>query len=145
MAYNVRRILGHRGYEVFPIVIFLALSTNIYSEVYAFHGNATEDAFLENPGTTGASTGRTGLACEEGNSNEAVRNIVKTSKARATFQCISNSTIVFSFEEENAIWGWSIIELLKTRATFSIDEIVSSGVGSVGIPTRFYVIMSGPP
>ena len=74
-----------------------------------------------------------------------VLNIVKTSKARATFQCISNSTIVFSFEEENAIWGWSIIELLKTRATFSIDEIVSSGVGSVGIPTRFYVIMSGPP
>jgi hypothetical protein len=142
MANNVRRILGHLGSEVFPIVIFLALSTNISSEVYAFHGNATEDAFLENPETTGANTG---LACEEGNSNEAVLNIVKTSKARATFQCISNSTIVFSFEEENAIWGWSIIELLKTRATFSVDEIVSSGVGSVGNPTRFYVVMSGPP
>lgn len=133
MANNVRRMLGHLSSEVFPIAIFLVLSTNISSGA---------DALLEKPGTTGTNTG---LACEEGSSNEAVLNIVKTSKARATFQCISNSTIVFSFEEENAIWGWSIIELLKTRGTFSVDEIVSSGVGSVGNPTRFYVVMSGPP
>jgi hypothetical protein len=110
-------------------------------EAYAFHGNATEDALLESLGTASSSTG---LVCEEGSDNEAVLNIVETSKARATFQCVTNSTIVFSFEEENTIWGWSIIELLKTRAGFTVDEIVPSGLGSVGNPTRFYVVMSGP-
>jgi hypothetical protein len=62
---------------------------------------------------------------------------------RATFQCITDSTIVFSFDEENAIWGWSIIELLKTRASYSVDEIVPFGLGNVGNPARFYVVMSG--
>jgi hypothetical protein len=79
----------------------------------AFHGNATEDALLENPG---AASPRTGLACEKGTSNEVILNIIETSKTRATFQCITNSTIAFSFDEDDAIWGWSIIELLKTRA-----------------------------
>lgn len=138
------RMLNHLSWEVFLVIIFylIVLSTNIFTEVSAFHGNATEDALLENSGTTSSSTN---LVCEEGTSNESVLSIVKTSEARATFQCITNSTIVFSFEEENAVWGWSIMELLKTRATFSVDEIVSSGVGSVGNPTRFYVVMSGTP
>jgi hypothetical protein len=137
------RAFSHLGWEVVPVIILylLVLSTNVSTEAYAFHGNATEDALLESPGATSPSTG---LACEVGTSNEVILNIEKTSGARATFQCITNSTIVFSFEEENTIWGWSIIELLKTRAGFSVDEIVPSGLGSVGNPTRFYVIMSGP-
>jgi hypothetical protein len=137
------RTFSHLGWEVLPVIILylLVLSTNMSTEAYAFHGNATEDALLESPGATSPSTG---LACEVGTSNEVILNIEKTSGARATFQCITNSTIVFSFEEENTIWGWSIIELLKTRAGFSVDEIVPSGLGSVGNPTRFYVIMSGP-
>jgi hypothetical protein len=138
------RAFSHLGWEVVPVIILyslLALSTNVSTEAYAFHGNATEDALLESPGATSPSTG---LACEVGTSNEVILNIEKTSGARATFQCITNSTIVFSFEEENTIWGWSIIELLKTRAGFSVDEIVPSGLGGVGNPTRFYVIMSGP-
>jgi hypothetical protein len=138
------RTFSHLGWEVVPVIILylLVLSTNVSTEAYAFHGNATEDALLESPGATSPSTG---LACEEGTSNEVILNIEKTSGTRATFQCITNSTIVFSFEEENTIWGWSIIELLKTRAGFSVDEIVPSGLGSVGNPTRFYVVMSGPP
>jgi hypothetical protein len=135
-------VFRHLTWSVVPVLIFclLVFATNTSTEVYTFHGNATEDALLESPGATSPSTG---LACDEGTSNEAILNIVKTSGTRATFQCITNSTIVFSFEEKNAIWGWSIIELLKTRAGFSVDEIVPSGLGSVGNPTRFYVIMSG--
>jgi hypothetical protein len=121
------------------IITLLITSMPAATLAAAFHGNATEDALLDSPGTASPSTG---LACEEGTDNEVILDIVKTSKSRATFQCITNSTIVFSFEEENAVWGWSIIELLKTRASFSLAEIVSSGLGSVGNPTRFYVIMS---
>ncbi len=134
------RTFSHLGWEVVPVIILylLVLSTNVSTEAYAFHGNATEDALLESPGAKSPSTG---LACEVGTSNEVILNIEKTSGARATFQCNQ----VFSFEEENTIWGWSIIELLKTRAGFSVDEIVPSGLGSVGNPTRFYVVMSGPP
>jgi hypothetical protein len=136
-------MIGKIGLELVPVVIsyLLILPTIVSTGVHAFHGNATEDALLESPRAASPSTG---LACENGTSNEVVLNIIDTSKGRATFQCITNSTIVFSFEEEDAIWGWSIIELLKTRAGFSLDEIVPSGLGSVGNPTRFYVVMSGP-
>jgi hypothetical protein len=120
---------------------FLILSMSTITIAYAFHGNATEDALLDRPIAPSSSTG---LACEIGTDNEAVLNIIKTSKTRATFQCITNSTIVFSFDEENAIWGWSILELLKIRASYSVDEIVPFGLGNVDNPARFYVVMSGP-
>jgi hypothetical protein len=93
----------------------------MFTEVYAFHGNATEDALLESPGTTSPSTD---LACEVGTDNEAVLNIVNTSEGRATFQCITNSTIVLSFGEENAVWGWSIIELLKSWSSIVFGAII---------------------
>src|SRR5215207_548650 len=127
---------SHLSLESVSVIVFnlLIISTSVSTEVYAFHGNATEDALLESPGSTSPSTS---LACELGTDNEIILNIVKTSKARVSFQCITNSTIVFSFEEENAIWGWSVIDLLKTRASLTVDEIVPSGLGSVGNPTRF--------
>ena len=136
-------MLGNLGWIVVLVIIsyLLVLPTIVTAGVQAFHGNATEDALLESPG---AASPTTGLACEKGTSNEVTLNIIETSRARATFQCVTNSTIVFSFEEEDAIWGWSIIELLKTGADYTVDEIVPSGLGSVGNPTRFYVIMSGP-
>jgi hypothetical protein len=118
---------------------FLFLSTYTATTAYAFHGNATEDALLESPG---ASSTTTGLVCDSGTDNEAVLNITKTSRTRLNFQCITDHTIVFSFEEEDSMWGWSSIELLKTRANYTLEEIATSGLGSVGNPTRFYVVMS---
>jgi hypothetical protein len=117
------RTSDHVSWEVVLIIFscLLVLSTNMFTEVYAFHGNATEDALLESPGTTSPSTD---LACEVGTDNEAVLNIVNTSKGRATFQCITNSTIVFSFGEENAVWGWSIIELLKSWSSIVFGAII---------------------
>ncbi len=133
-------MLGDLTLKGVIISCLLVLPVIVSTAVHAFHGNATEDALLESPEAASPSTG---LACEKGTSNKVILNIIETSKARATFQCITNSTIVFSFEEKNTMWGWSIIELLKTRAGFSLDEIVPSGLGSVGNPTRFYVVMSG--
>lgn len=79
------------------IFYFLVLPS-IISTGYAFHGNATEDALLKSPGATSPSTS---LDCEKGNSNEVIPNIIESSKARATFQCTTNSTIAFSFEEDD--------------------------------------------
>ena len=76
---------------VIIVSCFLTLSIYTATLAYAFHGNATEDALLENPG---ASSPSTGLACESGTNNAVVLNIIKTSRIRLNFQCVTDHTIV---------------------------------------------------
>jgi hypothetical protein len=65
-----------------------------------------------------------------------------------TLEFISNSTVVlkgdeaFMLKTDNDLRSlWKAIDAVK-QLGFNVDEITESGLGSVGNPTRFYVVMS---
>ena len=58
-----------------------------------------------------------------------------------------NNTVVFRIDEESFIIPGADSELGKgidvlTHYGYKLDQVVTSGMGSQGNPTRFYVIMS---
>jgi hypothetical protein len=56
-------------------------------------------------------------------------------------QCLTDKVAVIAFEETKAPFGWTAVDAL-TRSNYTIDDVISSGLGSVGNPTRFFVIMT---
>jgi hypothetical protein len=56
-------------------------------------------------------------------------------------QCLTNKIAVIAFEETEAPFGWTAVDALA-RSNYTVDEVISSGMGSVGNPTRFFVIMT---
>lgn len=56
-------------------------------------------------------------------------------------QCLTDKVAVVAFEETDAPLGWTAVDALA-RSNYTVNDVVSSGLGSVGNPTRFFVIMT---
>jgi hypothetical protein len=54
----------------------------------------------------------------------------------------SPSILIMRFDEPEFTTGWNAIYDIKTHFGYSLNSVVTSGVGSQGNPTRFYVIMT---
>ena len=53
-----------------------------------------------------------------------------------------NNRIVLTFYETESRYGWEAIDLLEDDYGYKLDSILSSGLGSVANPTRFFAVMS---
>ena len=53
-----------------------------------------------------------------------------------------NSRVVLTFYETESKYGWEAIDLLEEEHGFKLDSVLSSGMGSVANPTRFFAVMS---
>lgn len=48
---------------------------------------------------------------------------------------------VVAFEETKAQFGWTTVGAFR-RSNYTVDDVVSSGMGTVANLTRFFVVMS---
>jgi hypothetical protein len=53
-----------------------------------------------------------------------------------------SNRVVLSFYETESTYGWEAIDLLEDKHGYKLDSILSSGMGSVANPTRFFAVMS---
>ena len=56
-------------------------------------------------------------------------------------QCLTDKIAVVAFEETKSMFGWTAVDAL-TRSNYTVDDVVSSGLGSVGNLARFFVVMT---
>jgi hypothetical protein len=56
-------------------------------------------------------------------------------------QCLTDKIAVIAFEETKSMFGWTAVDAFA-RSIYTIDDVISSGMGSEGNPTRFLVIMT---
>jgi hypothetical protein len=56
----------------------------------------------------------------------------------------SNEFVVLNFAEIDSTIGWDAVQTVMDKGNYKIESVLSSGMGSVGNPTRFFVVLSGP-
>lgn len=133
------------------VLIFMIQCTTIYGIQYPETdnlvkemtqlGNSTKDNGTNSTDSTDNSTVFAGVSvCNEGYSNTTLSDIVQSIPANV--QCTTEHTVIFVFDETHVLDGWESIVILKNRAGYHLDQIIPSGAGSVGNPSRFYAIMS---
>jgi hypothetical protein len=53
-----------------------------------------------------------------------------------------NNRVILTFYETESRYGWEAIDLLEDSYGYKLDSVLSSGMGSVANPTRFFAVMS---
>jgi hypothetical protein len=59
-----------------------------------------------------------------------------------TIEHISDKFIVLRFGEIDSDSGWNSVKFVMDHTGLKIKNVLSSGLGSVGNPTRFFVVMT---
>jgi hypothetical protein len=78
-----------------------------------------------------------------GATNNTVSSIIENNYADLVLvDYDGNNRIVLTFYETESRYGWEAIDLLEDDYGYKLDSILSSGLGSVGNPTRFFAVMS---
>jgi hypothetical protein len=103
-------------------------------------GNISNDNVIDSTDSLGNNTFFGVSVCNAGYSNGTLSEIVHS--IPADIQCNTERTVIFVFDETHVLDGWESIVILKSKAGFHLDQIITSGMGSVGNPTRFYALMS---
>jgi hypothetical protein len=56
-------------------------------------------------------------------------------------ECLTDEVAVIAFEEINSKFGWTAIDAFA-KSNYTFNDIVPSGMGTEGNPTRFFVVMT---
>jgi hypothetical protein len=82
-------------------------------------------------------------ASNAGATNNTVSSIIENNYADLVLvDYDGNNRIVLTFYETESRYGWEAIDLLEDSYGYKLDSVLSSGMGSVSNPTRFFAVMS---
>jgi hypothetical protein len=78
-----------------------------------------------------------------GTTNSTISSIIENNYADLVLvDYDGNNRVVLTFYETESRYGWEAIDLLEDSYGYKLDSVLSSGMGSVSNPTRFFAVMS---
>jgi hypothetical protein len=78
-----------------------------------------------------------------GANNSTISSIIENNYADLVLvDYDGNNRVILTFYETESRYGWEAIDLLEDSYGYKLDSVLSSGMGSVGNPTRFFAVLS---